>query len=256
MSISIFKVNLYIKMFYQYYKSYNGSRNAIFWTPKETVLNIINEKKSFIRFGDGEFDIIEGKSIHYQDYAENLAYKLNQIIQEYIEGEEKVNYIVGMPDIFIKSTGRFMIRSRLLLSCWSHTRYYFNKYYDKKVHYGNTGLFSVGLEELYEHIWQDAHVHKIVFVHNNIKYAEEFEQKYQIKTAFVEIPSTNAFKDENKILHKILELVLDQNDTMVLISAGPCGKVLAYDLSKRGIWSIDTGHCWDEPLNDYREMTK
>lgn len=36
---------------------------------------------------------------------------------------------------------------------------------------------------------------------------------------------------------------------MVLISAGPCGKVIVFRLKNVGVQVIDTGHCWDDPLH-------
>lgn len=39
-----------------------------------------NEKISVIRFGDGEFDLIRGKSIPYQDYVPALSHRMKKII--------------------------------------------------------------------------------------------------------------------------------------------------------------------------------
>lgn len=83
-SLSITKMNLYIKMFYQFFLSYAGAGNAAFLSSKETVDYILKERKSFIRYGDGEFDIMEGKAIRYQKFDKKLAAQLEKIVKEYI----------------------------------------------------------------------------------------------------------------------------------------------------------------------------
>jgi hypothetical protein len=250
MSLSIKKTNLYFKMLYQFLTSIDCVKNAKFSSLEETVEIILKNRKSFIRFGDGEFDIIEGKNIHYQEYSEDLGCYLDKIIREYIDGGNGGSYYVGMPNTFLTMKALRLLRSRLYLSCWSHARYYFKKNYDKNIIYGNTCLFSEGNEHIYEKIWNKANIDKVIFVHNSEVYAKKFEQIYNIKEVFVKIPPKNAYTDKNEIVENIIDRVTDKDKNMVLISAGPCGKVLVYELSKQGIWAIDTGHCWDNPLND------
>lgn len=249
--LSIRRWKLYIKMMYQFIASFSGSKNAVFLY-HGNVEKILNNRKSFIRYGDGEFDIMEGKSIHYQVYSDELRDWLKKILLEYISNPQEVAYFVGMQGCFLDTNGLSILNSRTKMSCWSHVRYTFNKEYDKAVEYGDTMLFRRGNEKEYSKIWTLGNVDYIIFVHNNIRYAKEFEDKYGIETKFVNIPSQNAYQEKSKILDSILSFDPENENTMVLISAGPCGKVLTYELSQKGIWAIDTGHCWDEPLNSYR----
>lgn len=156
-------------------------------------------------------------------------------------------YLIGMPGKYIESSGKFMLKSRLLLSCWSHTRYYFNKKYDVAVPYGDAFLFCKGGNGIYEKIWTESPIKHFVFVHNNIKYANMFREKYNTEVSFVKIPEKNAF-DNIDIIYAEVKSKIKNGDEMVLVSAGPCGKILVYRLARKGIWAIDTGHCWDKPL--------
>lgn len=249
MSLSIRKWKLYVKMYYQYILSYKGVQQATFLDDNTCLDFIIQNQKSFIRFGDGEFDILEGKSIHYQKFSVELRERLDQILTEYVESGTSAPYFIGMPAFYLNQNGKFMWHSRLLLSCWSHTRYYFLKYYDKKVKYGDAFLFSKGREPNYKRLWDNAHLGQVIFVHNKKQYAEHFEKQYGISTTFIKIPSHNAFTQMDQILIKIMaSLRFKDKKSMVILSAGPCGKVLAYELSKKGVWAVDTGHCWDQPL--------
>lgn len=249
MSISIKKWKLYVKMFYQCFTSFSKPRYAHFFGDEELIDFITKERKTLIRYGDGEFDIIEGKSIHYQDYNPYLKNELDTILQEYLNGSESIPYIIAMPEHFINCTGFRILFSRLRLSSWSHVRYLFYHCYDKDVQYGNAFLFCRENEPIYSKIWMKADIRKIMFIHNNIKYAKYFEQKYNIETVYVEIPPLNAYESVDEILLKIEKECTIKENIMALISAGPCGKILAYKLAKKGIWSIDTGHCWDDPLD-------
>ena len=67
---------------------------------------------------------------------------------------------------------------------------------------------------------------------------------------FIQIPDKNAYKELEKIFGKIIDKIKDnKNNSMIIISAGPAGKILVDKLGKKGIWAIDTGHCFDFPLN-------
>ena len=56
----------------------------------------MNKHKSVIRFGDGEFNIIRGESIFYQDYNKELALRLESII---LSGNYD-NTLICLPDVF------------------------------------------------------------------------------------------------------------------------------------------------------------
>lgn len=48
--------------------------------PHDTVLDIINAKKSLSRFGDGELQLIEGKNIPFQIASKTLSIRLKEVI--------------------------------------------------------------------------------------------------------------------------------------------------------------------------------
>lgn len=62
----------------------------------ESLDLILENRKSVVRFGDGEFDLIRGDSIPYQDYKPELAEKLKKII---LRGNFN-NTLVCLPDVF------------------------------------------------------------------------------------------------------------------------------------------------------------
>lgn len=65
---------------------------------QQTLAYVRDRKISVARFGDGEVDLMAGNSIPYQDYNEELAARLKQIIT--MPDNEKL--LVCLPDIFEK----------------------------------------------------------------------------------------------------------------------------------------------------------
>ena len=57
---------------------------------------ILKNNCSVARFGDGEVDIINGKSIPYQVYDSNLAEDLRHILERQSDQE----FLVCLPDVF------------------------------------------------------------------------------------------------------------------------------------------------------------
>lgn len=62
----------------------------------DTLNYIMAHNSSVARFGDGEMDIITGHSIPYQDYDENLANELKEIISS----ESNESLVVCLSDVF------------------------------------------------------------------------------------------------------------------------------------------------------------
>lgn len=213
----------------------------------KTIEKIINNELSLIRLGDGEFRLFFfKKKIYYQNYDENLQIELNQIISNY---NEKSKYLLSLPyDFFGNNIFWFMKLKRLkYIFYFAIFRFYFVFFMNKKVFYGDATTFAMKNENNYKKIWENCDV--VIFVHNNKIYANEFEKKYNKKVEFIAVKSENSYDDVDKIENDIIELVKKyQSNYKILLSAGPCSKVISYRLCQKNIISYDVGHCWDEPL--------
>lgn len=208
----------------------------------ELVNYILATKKSVIRFGDGEYRIMFfNKGIDYQKYTENLKKDLIDIFKNYSNDK----FIICIPPFFNKNLTWFLKNDSVYLSCFSIPRYLFLKKQKVNMPYGDAFLFKKGNEHIYSRLWQDQE--KILLIHNDIKWKNIFEMKYNKNIKFIKIDSTNAYESHEKIIDKILSIENIKN-YLVLVSAGPTAKVIAYKLSQNGIWTLDTGHCFDDPL--------
>lgn len=209
---------------------------------EQLVEYILLYKKSIIRFGDGEYRIMySNKKIHYQDFSKELQSDLKKIFEHYNEK----NYLICIPPFFTKGIKWFMKNDKKYLSCFSKPRYYFLSKQKSKFKYGDAFLFKKGNEKIYRKLWNDED--KILLIHNDEKWKDIFENKYSKNIDFIKVPKENAYEICNSIIDEVLS-IKDIKNYMVLISAGPAAKVIAYELSKEDIWVIDTGHCFDDPL--------
>ncbi|SHK14330.1 protein of unknown function [Hathewaya proteolytica DSM 3090] len=242
------RFKIWIKVMFNFIMSLNCCNKAKILSAEETISLIVKDKKSIIRLGDGEFNILQGKDVHYQKYSAELKTHFENILENYLNNPKQASYIICMPGEFFICNGFKLIKKRVYVASWSFSRYIFKKKYDKDITYGDAFLFANGNEKIYSKIWTNTGVKNIIFVHNQEIYAKEFEDKYKISTESVVIPPRDAFENSEHILKKIIKIASERNDLLVLISAGPCAKYLVYKLALNGIWAIDTGHCWDSPL--------
>lgn len=245
------RLNSLMKTGLMWIYSYKCCKKSIIRSSQDTVNLIKKTHKSVIRYGDGEFFLMSGHSIHYQEYRPELSKCLKDIILDYTADSNK--YLLCMPKYYFECTGLDIIKSRVLFRSWTRPRFMFKYDFDKyRIEYGDAFMFADGNADIYEEIWNDSDIKSVVFVHNKKKYADYFAEKYNKKVCYVEIPSRNAFNAADFILKNILKAYNSNGADLVLISAGPCAKYLVWKLSDKGVWAIDTGHCWDEPLNKGR----
>lgn len=220
---------------------------------RETVNIILNERKSLIRLGDGEFGIYRGKNIHYQCWSKQLENEFIKIKKDYEMQEEKLNFLLAVPKRFMSIPGWILMKKRVYISSWAQSRYDYKKNWNHSICYGDSFIFEKKNREIYKKIWSDDKTPKhIIFIHNNKKFADLFETTYSKKVEFIKCPTQNAYEKINFLEKQVFEIIeknnWDKNNVMIVVSAGPAGKVLIYHLCKKGIWGIDAGHCWDEPL--------
>ncbi|WP_158095531.1 GT-D fold domain-containing glycosyltransferase [Massilimicrobiota sp. An142] len=229
--------------------SINCYRNATLLSSEKTIEKIVNSKKSLIRFGDGELLSMKGKSISYQEQNLNLSLELKSIEQMYLREKVDCNFILCMPNEFLKCSGMELLKRREWISSWSFFRYYFKNNLDKSVEYGDSFIFSKRYRERYKEIWEKKE--NIIFVHNKKNYADDFEKLTGKKVVFISVPEKNAYASIDHIVNNIkneINKLKNLEKSMVLISAGPCAKAVIFRLINEEIQIIDTGHCWDDPL--------
>ena len=209
---------------------------------EETVSMLSSGRKSLVRYGDGEIKLINGGSIYFQPYNEELAERLSKIIS--VQDED---FMVGMSDVFdgldaLVLPARIFWKNSLFLHrnmyrslpnrVWANSflsRPYIDyKDKDKKV-------FFASLRKLWEG-------RSVVFVEGETTRNGVGNDLYENAETIRRIvcPASNAYSIYREVEAYILSSI--DKGCLILLSLGPAAKVIAYDLYMAGFQAIDIGH--------------
>lgn len=214
-------------------------------TPQETIEKIIKDRISIARFGDGEFELLNNRSIPFQRSDDKLAKRLKEVLTSDVE-----NIAIGIPYIYWHSvkdcnaTVKNFVRIRI-----STKRKEYEGYIDFRKQYIATEFTQLymcysddvdmgGYFENVRRIWNDRDI-TIIQGDGITKYFKIniFDNAKSIE--YIIAPAKNAFFEYDKILRSSLEI--DKN-RLVLIILGPTATILAYDLAQEGYQALDIGH--------------
>lgn len=210
----------------------------------ETIQLIQTTGGSLARFGDGEIDIITGKSIPYQDYDVTLAQKLKNILQV----PSSSNFFIGIPDVFqnlerYNSSAQYFWKSHLYLyqdfynaeltSPWYVTTFVSRPYIDL--------AHKEGVEDTFrsiKNLWEDR---DLLIIEGETTRSGVGNDLFHNARSISRIicPSRNSYSYYEEILS--CAKIYGENK-LILIMLGPTAKILAYELSQKNYQAIDIGH--------------
>lgn len=229
-----------------------GRINKLFYpipniiSTEESLLKIYNERCSLARFGDGEFNLMRGKSIGFQNSDNLLMQRLNEVISS---SNEKL--LVGIPDVFNNMSSYEREAKRFWYSYLGYHRKEMVKKTSSNITYANTNMTRFwsgyndkskvpGIVRLYKKIWDGRDVVFIEGDKTRLGIGNDlFEDVASIKRILC--PAKNAWSYYSQILSCVEESNIDKN-SLIIIALGPTATVLAFDLSEMGYQALDLGH--------------
>jgi glycosyltransferase family protein len=213
-------------------------------TIEDTIEEIISQKLSVVRFGDGEMAIINGYSIAFQYFDEKLKDQLISVAESKLD-----KLLICIPDIFYNlkpqnHRAQIFWKCHLLKyrKCWL-------KYFRSPLIYGNAFISRFYIDWIDKNhakarfynikkIWQNRDIVLIegggarMGVGNDL-----FSGCKSIKR--IVCPSKNAFEKFDLILESATSI---DRKCLILIALGPCAKPLVLNLHGFGFQAIDVGH--------------
>ncbi len=205
---------------------------------------LLNSQKSLARFGDGEFNLIFGNNLPFQNYSKELADRLKYILQT---DDESV--MTGIPNNFgnldhyrddaVDFWRKYHYRNRQNI----YTLLNFNKqYYDAEISRpyisANDRSYCGEYFKKFKQLWENK---DIVFVEgkaSRLGYQNDlFSNAKSIKRIIC--PPQNAWTKYPEILAACNTL---PKNTLFILALGPTATVLAYDLCKSEYRALDLGH--------------
>lgn len=210
----------------------------------ETVDEIIKNRKSVIRFGDGEIIIIRGKNIGFQKSDEKLR---NSLIE--IASSKSDNLLLCIPDVFnsllaYTPPAKLFWESHLL----SHRNVWL-KYFSINNIYGNA-FISRPYMDYKDKVSSKIYFDKIksIWFERDVILIEGRYTKNGINNDLLNgaksvnriiCPEKNAFSCVDEVVN---EAIKKNNNNLFLVSLGPAAKSIVFELQKKDYWAIDIGH--------------
>lgn len=222
---------------------------VIYGTPKvmsidQTIDYILREHCSVVRYGDGEFKLVNGQPIRFQKFDPKLSTRLGEILWS-----DENDVLVCIPDIYRDLKWMIPSAYQYMWMIVAQNRKAWTKIVSKKKDYGNAFISRCYLEwqdkskcacwfQKLKQIWQDKDIVFIEGEKSRLGYGNDlFDNAASIQRILC--PVSNAFEAYDAILTEAQKL---PKDKLILLALGPTATVLAYDLAKLGYWAIDIGH--------------
>lgn len=234
------------------YKKLNEKPPLKIMTASQTLDYIEKTECSVARFGEGEFELImwPERDLGFQDHDDQLAKALEKVLSS-----KRKDLLICIPYALNDIKGRTK-ESRTFWYYWSEKKEQRKKIVDLIRSYpGGEDVFGdTQISRPYiawptaknadiifpklKRLWYDKDIIIVEGTKTRLGVGNDlFDSAKSIKRILG--PSTNAFKKREQIIEKVKEI---RNHELVIIALGPTATVLAYELSKIGIRSIDIGH--------------
>lgn len=221
-------------------------RRAQIMTADETIDYILKHRCSVSRFGDGEFQTMEGGGNGFQHPDEKLKERLLQVFKS---NDDKL--LVCMDGCYKHANSgahgikvfymRFMLRNKSVISWTDYNKIYGEAGFTRFYVHSTDKAHSKCIIEKIKKFWQNRDVYIVegrltrFGVGNNL--LDNAKSVHRILG-----PSKSAFDKYDEILRTAENSIPKNSNTLVLLALGMTATVLAYDLSKLGYQAIDVGH--------------
>ncbi|TLD99515.1 GT-D fold domain-containing glycosyltransferase [Helicobacter trogontum] len=213
----------------------------------DTMKELANTNKSIIRFGDGEYIIMGGGGIPFQEYNKELANKLSEIILSHhdnlligLSGGHFHSPLPGANNIALEYDYSWVVENYDLIM----------KYTIPAKEYACGGISQVyawksndnGILKQHYAMFKQIFANKklVLICGDKILANIKFNILGGSQVEYIYGPTKHAYNSIDR-LRKELDNKVSGDETL-LFALGPAGKVLAYEMFLRGFRVLDIGH--------------
>jgi glycosyltransferase family protein len=212
---------------------------------EETIRLIVEEKKSISRFGDGEYNLIFGRSIAFQKSNFSLAYRMFDIIKY----NTNKDCLVGIIELELRGINEYST------FFWYENIRFFKHLFSPENQYYNARITREISKENIDQLQKAWYMRNILFVSGkNSRFDINhviFENALQKETIYT-LPM-HAWDEYDKTFECVKNKLTHLDNPIVICAIGPTATVLADDLSRKGVQCLDIGHitnCYDRIFNN------
>lgn len=203
------------------------------------VKESVKKGKSFIRFGDGEINVLLGLRNHYQNFSPRLQKMLNEVVLNY---SHKCDYILGVPR-FVNVTNK-ELRHMGKLRVWLPLKIIFLLRFNRQISYMDSHNFYY--DDYFERVIVPEILDKNIIIVTKKETITQLQRNKKLpweNIIYIETPENNAldfYDDIKKSIDSKLE-GQDKRNVVLLFAMGPLGKYLIYEYAKSGVQCLDIG---------------
>lgn len=230
-------------------------KTLTYLSPEATLNYIIDNDCSIIRLGDGEFGLMRGASVYFnnwhQKYDKRLSKKLLEVASSHdprvllcIPGDHLTKTKEEDPEEF-----KYWINSKILL----HKLVRGGKVYGSSFAFYPKINTDINYRKLQEYLSRK----NVIIITSGL---ERFGNiQLGNSTHLIEAPKSNSWSSMPRIHSQLEALIkdngLEKNETLVMVSMGPAAKVLVYELTKEGFTAWDAGQFFDLAYKNIQEIS-
>jgi Glycosyltransferase GT-D fold len=225
-------------------------RELHFLSPEESLNYIIDNDSSIVRLGDGEFGLMRGASVYFNDWRQ----KFNKDLQRGLLGilaSKSTNMIICLPGDHLTKTKEELekIGKGDEFNYWINSKVLLHKYVQKDRVYGSSFAFypaintGINYTKLKEYFLKK----NVVIVTSSLERFKDISLGKS--THLIEAPKSDGWDKLAEIRTAFHELVKKNNylpeEVLVMVSMGPAAKVFVYELAEQGYTAWDAGQFFD-----------
>lgn len=247
-----FSILIIILSYFKQYFLLNSNVEDLFrgikiFSENATLDEIIIHNRSISRFGDGEFNLINGNENPFQEYNKKLCKKLKCILKSNEEGlliginfpykkYQLDRYTDNVKEYYINYINNNKYNIYKLLK--KYKQYYSSSITRFYIDFKDKDGIQNYIKKL-KKIWDKRDIVIIEGEMSRLGIGNDlFKNSKSIKRIIC--PSQNAFNVYKKIIKNVIKEIDKTN--LILLALGPTATVLAFDLYKLGFQTIDVGH--------------
>jgi glycosyltransferase family protein len=216
---------------------------------EQTVRYILEHDCSIVRFGDGEFNLMNGIGIKFQKSDDDLRAQLKEIAST--QSTDKL--LICMPNMFGPKSQHKAILTDGTVNWWRKNLFFTRGLWYKNFRgglYGSSFMarfyirarhkeYTAGYVNELKKIWENR---DIVFIEGNKTHMGEGNDLFKGAQSIKRIlcPPEDAFSRYGEILATAQKYI--GKDELIICALGPTATVLCYDLFKLGYTALDLGH--------------
>lgn len=219
------------------YKSFFFKPNIL--SKEDTIKEIVENRKSIARLGDGEFAaIVEQKRWNFQGESRVLSIKLQDVLKS--DDEE---LLIGLHPTFYMNLFDFPENEADGVRAYMQpmVRRLHAKLLDRNREYANALFHNIDSSddvEALRSIWDKRDCVFVEGVHTGMGVGNDLFNNCKTIERILG-PAENAIDKYDEIINEVRK---QPKDKLILLALGPTATALAYDLHKQGYQAIDIGH--------------